>query len=159
MTRSISSQMDSIRDQHSACIKRQDACFRTLRDGNMNELRDVYGELNDAHKAQAWGHLIGIFGSFCSIFASGFGEHDKFGNGLRAVGATIDKSAGFKNKLDDTDIVRYQGLLEQIRKELENTESENRELIQMLHEIERMLDDAKSKAERNLSTPFDKASG
>jgi hypothetical protein len=138
-------------------MKKQDALFRHLRDSHIHQMRDTYNEINDAHKAQAWGHVISMAGSFIQIFSAGFDHKSGIGRGINSVGAFIEKGGSFKNKIDDADITRFQGVLEQIRKELDNTESENRELTQMLHEIERMLDDAKEKANRSLSATFDKA--
>jgi hypothetical protein len=154
---SIQTKLNEIRDQHSSCMKKQDACFRNLRDSHLINIKESYDEINDAHRAQAWGHVVSMAGAFIQIFAAGFDQNSNIGRGIHSVGSFVEKSGGFKNKIDETTITRYQGILEQVRKELDNTESENRELTQMLHDIERMLDDAREKANRSLDTTFDRA--
>lgn len=153
-TANLSNRIDSALDRYQCCLKRKDACFRSLRDDEINDLRRLYGDLNDAYQAQAWGYFANILGSFCKIVSASFDPADGMGRALAGIASTFEGISGFKIKLDEGSITKIQGLLEQARTHMQNTEKENDELKQMLLHIERMLDEAKSKAERNISSPF-----
>lgn len=150
----LSMHIHSAQNRYQDSLRRKDASFRSLRDGDMDRLKAHYNDLNDAYQNQAWGYAFNILGSVCKILSAAFDPNDTTGRVLSSVSSTLEGTAGFKIKLDEGDITFIQGLLEQTRNSMQNTEKENDELRQMLRQIEQMLDEAKARAERNISTPF-----
>ncbi len=157
---SILNRMYDVRLQHKITLERQTACYRVLREGSMSNLKDVQDLLNEKHKEKKIGHILAIVGALLSIVGAGVIKADPNYEILSKVGAmgpVLEKTSGFMNQLKDSDIAMFQGEQEQIRKALENTESDNRELIQLLQEADRILDEIIAEAKRSRSAAFDKA--
>jgi hypothetical protein len=157
---SILNRMYDARAQHKVTLERQNACMRSLREGNMSHLKDVQDLLNEKHQEKKLGHILAIVGALISIVGAGVSKKDVNLATLArigAIGGVLDKTSGFMNQLKDSDITMFQGQQEQIRKALENTESDNRELIQLLQEADRILDEIIAEAKRSRSAAFDKA--
>ena len=72
----LPSKIDMTIDRYGDCMRQTDACFRTLRDGEMDKVRVLYKELKSAQEAQAWGYFAVILGSFCKIVSAGFPQDD-----------------------------------------------------------------------------------
>ncbi|MBM3193043.1 MAG: hypothetical protein FJZ59_02275 [Chlamydiae bacterium] len=157
---SILNRMYDIRSQHKVTLERQNACMRSLREGNMGSLKDAQDLLNEKHQEKKIGHIIAIVGALLSVIGAGTLKADAnyaILSRVGAVGPVLERTSGFMNQLKDSDISMLQGQQEQIRKALENTESDNRELIQLLQEADRILDEIIAEARRSRSAAFDKA--
>ena len=150
----VSFRMDQAQEQYTNSARETDACLRSVRDGEMHKIRALYDELKAAQEAQALYHCASILAALCKIVSAGFDPNDGVGRAISGVASTLEGIGGFKIKLDDGSITKMQGLIEQVRTHMQNTEKEDDELKQLLLQVERMLDDAKAKADRSLSAPF-----
>lgn len=157
---SILNRMCDVRSQHRTTLERQNACMRSLREGNMSSLKDAQNLLNEKHQEKKIGHVLAIIGALLSVVGAGVLKADAnyaVFSKIGAMGPVLERTSGFMNQLKDADIAMIQGQQEQIRKALENTESDNRELIQILQEADRILDEIIAEARRSRSAAFDKA--
>lgn len=127
---------------------------RRLAEEELRLIKESHNEMNHAYKAQEWGYVISIGASLFQIASCGFDKNNKMGNALIGIGSTLDKVGTAKVKWDEASITRLQGLLEIVRNELQNTQSDERELIQELDQIERMLMDAIRAQEEQRSAAF-----
>ncbi len=158
-TGNISMRMDDARDRWEDSGRKTAACIRNVQDGKIADIREYYDELKVLQEKQALYHCASILGSLCKIVGAGFPEKDGVGRAIAGIGSTCDSLGQFKINFDQSSIRHLEGLLDQTRTYMQNTGKEDDELRQLILQIERMLDDAKAKADRSVSAPFTSSSG
>ena len=153
--------MTSMIDRTHSSLNHVDEVFamqrsqsRRLAEEEIKLIKKSHNEMNDAYHAQEWGYVISIAAGLFQIASCGFDNKNKIGKALIGIGTTLDKTGTAKVKWDEAKISRLQGLLEIVRNELQNTQSDERELIQELDQIEKMLLEAIRAEEEQRSTAF-----
>ena len=154
----MSTELLRAQDAYGRSLRANEACFREIRIQERTGIRNTYNELKDAQENQAWGHFAVILGSFAKVIAAGFDPNDGVGRAISGISSAFEGGASFKVKLDESDITLVQGYLQEVQSHLKDTEEDDRNLLQTIHQMEQMLEDARRNADRALSAAVNTSS-
>ncbi len=105
---------------------------KTLRECNKENLRDEFNHLADKHLSQAWWHVAGIAGG---AFEMGSSFVPGFESVFKGLGTAATQSVGIGQKFGEGDLVLLQSKVDEIKRDIERLQMDDREAKEEIDEI------------------------
>ena len=108
-------------------------------DAHAQQLASAHEEISEVSSGKMWGSALKIGGAFFMIAAAGKLPEDYWGGVIRSVSSIIGEAGNAKIQWDDNKISRMQGILEEIRHELQRAQGNESDGNQKLRQLEDII--------------------